>query len=119
MLELKKAMERDLKRNGKKTKSSQLSPETTGNGTIERLHRPQQPSPSQTPKTYKNSTPGTLPRAARFSERVPITTPTQQPERVKITTIKIVKIKEKDYSFNFDVSDVEDSIKRAERIASI
>ncbi|MBW0549139.1 hypothetical protein O181_088854 [Austropuccinia psidii MF-1] len=112
-------MERAARRHGKKTKSSQFSPETTGDATIERMLRPQQPSPSPTPKTFATSTPGTLPRAARFAKRVHITTPTQQPERVTIPTRKIVKIKAKDYNLNFDGSDVEDFIKRAERIASI
>ncbi|MBW0580040.1 hypothetical protein O181_119755 [Austropuccinia psidii MF-1] len=118
-LELQKAMERAARRHGKKTKSSQFSPETTGDATIERMLRPQQPSPSPTPKTFATSTPGTLPRAARFAKRVHITTPTQQPERATIPTRKIVKIKAKDYNLNFDGSDVEDFIKRAERIASI
>ncbi|MBW0560788.1 hypothetical protein O181_100503 [Austropuccinia psidii MF-1] len=84
-----------------------------------RMLRPQQPSPSPTPKTFATSTPGTLPRAARFAKRVHITTPTQQPERVTISTRKIVKIKAKDYNLNFDGSDVEDFFKRAERIVSI
>ncbi|MBW0527254.1 hypothetical protein O181_066969 [Austropuccinia psidii MF-1] len=108
MLELQKAMERAAKRHGKKTKSSQFSLET-----IERMLRPQQPSPSPTPKTFATSTPGTLPRAARFSKRVHIKTPTQKPKRVTIPTRKIVKIKAKDYKLNFDGSDVEDCIKRA------
>ncbi|MBW0574632.1 hypothetical protein O181_114347 [Austropuccinia psidii MF-1] len=112
-------MERASKRHGNKTKSSQFSPETTGDATIERMIRPQQPSPSPTPKTFATSTPGTLPRAARFAKRVHITTPTQQPERVTIPKRKIVKTKENNYSLNFDGCDVEDFIKRAERIASI
>ncbi|MBW0490505.1 hypothetical protein O181_030220 [Austropuccinia psidii MF-1] len=119
MLELQKAMERDAKRHGKKTKLSQFSPETTGDSTIERMLRPQQPSPSPTPKTFATSTSGKFPRAARFSKRVHITTPTQQPERVTIPTRKIAKRKAKDYNLNFDGSDLEDFIKRAERIASI
>ncbi|MBW0469598.1 hypothetical protein O181_009313 [Austropuccinia psidii MF-1] len=81
--------------------------------------RPQQPSPSPTTKTFATSTPGTFPREARFVKRVHITTPTQKPERVTIPTGKIVKIKVKNYSLNFDGSDVEDLIKRAEWIASI
>ncbi|MBW0576898.1 hypothetical protein O181_116613 [Austropuccinia psidii MF-1] len=112
-------MERAARRHGKKTKSSTFSPETTGDATIERMLRPQQPSPSPTPKTFETSTPGTFPRAARFEKRVHITTPTQQPERVTIPTRKIVQIKAKYYDLNFDGNDVEDFIKRAERIALI
>ncbi|MBW0551107.1 hypothetical protein O181_090822, partial [Austropuccinia psidii MF-1] len=112
-------MERAAKRHGKKTKSSQLSPETTGDSTIERMLRPQQPSLSPTPKTFATSTPGTLPRAAIFEKRVHITTPTQQPERVTIPKRKIVKMKANDYNLNFDGSDSEYFIKRAERIVSI
>ncbi|MBW0521689.1 hypothetical protein O181_061404 [Austropuccinia psidii MF-1] len=59
-LDLQKAMGRDARRHGKKTKSGQFSPETTGDATIERMLRPQQPSPSPTPKTVATSTPGTL-----------------------------------------------------------
>ena len=104
-LELQKAMERAARRHGKKTKSSQFSPETTGDATIERMLRPQQPSPSPTPKTFATSTPGTLPRAARFSKRVHITTPPQKPERVTIPTRKVVKLKAKYYGLNFNGSD--------------
>ncbi|MBW0543350.1 hypothetical protein O181_083065 [Austropuccinia psidii MF-1] len=117
--EFQKAMERAAKRHGKKKKSSKFSPKTTGDETIERILRPQKPSPSPTPKTFATSTPGTFPRAARFGKRVHITTPTQKPERATIPTRKIVKIKAKDYNLNFYGSDVEDFIKRAERIASI
>ncbi|MBW0580343.1 hypothetical protein O181_120058 [Austropuccinia psidii MF-1] len=81
--------------------------------------RPQQPSPSPTPKGFTTSTPGTFPRAARFAKRVHITKPTQQPERATIPITNIVKIKAKYYKLNFDGSDVEDFIKRPERIASI
>ncbi|MBW0591550.1 hypothetical protein O181_131265 [Austropuccinia psidii MF-1] len=119
MLELQKAMESAGRRHGKKTKSSQFSPETSGGVNIERMLRPQKPSPSPTPKTLATSTPGTFPRAERFAKRVNITTPTQQPERATIPTRKIVKIKAKGYNLNFDESDVEDFIKHAERIASI
>ncbi|MBW0532179.1 hypothetical protein O181_071894 [Austropuccinia psidii MF-1] len=112
-------MERPARRHGKKTKPSQFSPETTGDATTERILRPQQPSPSPTPKTFATSTPGTLPRAAIFAKRVHITTPTQQPERATIPIRKIVKIKGKDFNLSFDGSDVEDFIKRAERIISI
>ncbi|MBW0525312.1 hypothetical protein O181_065027 [Austropuccinia psidii MF-1] len=112
-------MERAAKRHGQKTKSYQFSPETTRDATIETLLRPQQPSPSPTPKKFATSTPGKLPIAARFEKRVYITTPTQQPERDKIPTSKIFKIKAKDNNLNFDESDVEDFIKRAERMESI
>ncbi|MBW0486806.1 hypothetical protein O181_026521 [Austropuccinia psidii MF-1] len=112
-------MERASKRDGKKTKSIQFSPETTGDATIGKILRPQQPSPSPTPKTFATSTPGKLPRAARFAKRVHITTPTQKPETVTIPIRNIIKTKAKDYSLNFDGSDVEDFIKRAERIALI
>ncbi|MBW0547223.1 hypothetical protein O181_086938 [Austropuccinia psidii MF-1] len=53
--ELQKAMERAARRHGNKTKSIQFSPETTGDEVIERIFRPQQPSPSPTPKTFGNS----------------------------------------------------------------
>ncbi|MBW0515956.1 hypothetical protein O181_055671 [Austropuccinia psidii MF-1] len=112
-------MERAARGYAKKTKSSQFSPETTGDETIERMLRPQKPSLSPTPKTFATFTPGTLPRAARFAKRVHITTPTQQHERLTIPTRKIVKIKAKYYNLNFDGSDVEDFIKRAKKIASI
>ncbi|MBW0465759.1 hypothetical protein O181_005474 [Austropuccinia psidii MF-1] len=59
-------MERDAKIHGKKTKSIQFSPETTWDETIERILRPQKPSPSPTPKTFVTSTPGTFPRGSRF-----------------------------------------------------
>ncbi|MBW0551986.1 hypothetical protein O181_091701 [Austropuccinia psidii MF-1] len=81
--------------------------------------RPQKPSPSPTLKTFSTSPPGKFPRAERFSKRVHIKTPTQQSGRVTIPMRKILKIKAKDYNLNFDASDVEDFIKRAERIASI
>ncbi|MBW0464829.1 hypothetical protein O181_004544 [Austropuccinia psidii MF-1] len=110
-------MERAAKRHGKKTNSTQFSPETTGDATVERILRPQQPSPSPIPKTFATFTPGTLPRAARFSKRVHITPLTQQPEIGTIPTRKIVKIKAKDYNLNFDGSDFENFIRRAERIA--
>ncbi|MBW0492246.1 hypothetical protein O181_031961 [Austropuccinia psidii MF-1] len=85
--EFQKAMERPAKRHGKKTKSIQFSPETTtGDPTIERLHRPQNSSPLPTPKTFEPSTPGKFPRAARNSKRVHITTPPQQPERATKAT---------------------------------
>ncbi|MBW0543884.1 hypothetical protein O181_083599 [Austropuccinia psidii MF-1] len=106
-------MERASRRHGKKTKSSQFSPETTGDETIERMLRPQPLSASPTPKTFATSTPVT------FAKRVHIATPTQKPERVTIPTRKIVKIKANDYNLNFVGSDVEDFIKRAESIASI
>ncbi|MBW0504548.1 hypothetical protein O181_044263 [Austropuccinia psidii MF-1] len=112
-------MERAAKKHGKKKKSSQLSPESTGDGSIERMLRPQQPKPSPTPKTFITSIPAIFPIAERFAKRVNITTPTQQPERVTIPTRKIVKIKAKDYNLNSDGINVEDFIKRAERIASI
>ncbi|MBW0477957.1 hypothetical protein O181_017672 [Austropuccinia psidii MF-1] len=51
-LELQMDMERASKKHGKKTKSSQLSPATTGDATIERMLRPQKPSPSPTPTTF-------------------------------------------------------------------
>ncbi|MBW0472909.1 hypothetical protein O181_012624 [Austropuccinia psidii MF-1] len=51
-LELQKAMKRAAKIHGKKTKSSQFSPETTGDETIERMLRPPKQSPSPTPKTF-------------------------------------------------------------------
>ncbi|MBW0524608.1 hypothetical protein O181_064323 [Austropuccinia psidii MF-1] len=106
-------MERAEKRHGKKTKSSQFSPETTGDATVERTLRPQQPSPSPIPKTFATSTPGKFPRASIFSKRVHITTSTHKPEIVTIPIRKIVKIKAKDYNLNFDGSDVEDFIKIA------
>ncbi|MBW0541754.1 hypothetical protein O181_081469 [Austropuccinia psidii MF-1] len=81
--------------------------------------RPQQPLPSPTPTTFVTSTPVKLPRATRFAKRVHIKTPTPQPERVTIPTRKISKIKAKDFNLNFYGRDVEDFIKRAERIASI
>ncbi|MBW0533150.1 hypothetical protein O181_072865 [Austropuccinia psidii MF-1] len=118
-LELQEAMERAAKRHGKKIKSIQLSPQTTGDATIEIMLRPQKPSPSPTPKTFEKSTPGTLPRAAIFAKRLHITTPTQQPKRASIATRNIVKVKAKYYNLNFDGSYVEDFIKRAYRIASI
>ncbi|MBW0572744.1 hypothetical protein O181_112459 [Austropuccinia psidii MF-1] len=111
-------MERAEKRHGKKTKSSQFSPETTGDATIEIMLRPQQPSPSPTLRIFATFTPGTFPRSARVANREHITKSTQKTERATITTRKIVKIKAKDYNVNFDGSDVEDFIKRAERIAS-
>ncbi|MBW0535134.1 hypothetical protein O181_074849 [Austropuccinia psidii MF-1] len=111
-------MERAAKIHGKRTKSSQFLPETTGDAIIEIMLRPQQPSPSPTLRIFATSTPGTLPRATRVANREHITKSTQTTERVTITTIKIVKIKAKDYNINFDGSDVEDFIKRAERIAS-
>ncbi|MBW0581756.1 hypothetical protein O181_121471 [Austropuccinia psidii MF-1] len=112
-------MERAAKRHGKKKKTSQFSPETTGDATIERTLRHQKPLPSPTPKTFATSTPGTLPRDARVSQRVHITTPTQKPEIATIPTRKIAKIKEKDYKLKFNGSYVENFIKRMERIASI
>ncbi|MBW0482042.1 hypothetical protein O181_021757 [Austropuccinia psidii MF-1] len=118
-LELQKAMERAAKRHCKKTKSSPFSLETTGDATIERILRPQKPSPSPTLNKFSTSTPGILPRAERFPKSVHITKPTQKPERVTIPTRKIVKIKEKDYNLNFDGSYFGDFIKRSERIASI
>ncbi|MBW0541604.1 hypothetical protein O181_081319 [Austropuccinia psidii MF-1] len=81
--------------------------------------RPQPPSPSPTPYTFVKSTPGTLPRGARFAKRVHIQTQTQELERITIPTRKSVKIKEKDDNLKFERSYFEDLIKRAERIASI
>ncbi|MBW0474291.1 hypothetical protein O181_014006 [Austropuccinia psidii MF-1] len=112
-------MERTSKRHGKQKKSIQLSPETTGDATIKRMLRPQQPSQSPTPKTFARFTPGTFPRAARFSNRVNITTPMQPAGRVTIHTRNIVKRKAKDYNLNFEGLDVEDFIKRAKRIVSM
>ncbi|MBW0552520.1 hypothetical protein O181_092235 [Austropuccinia psidii MF-1] len=51
-------------------------------------------------------------------KRVHIKTPTQQPERVTITTRKILTIKAKAYKLKCDESGVEDFIKKAERIES-
>ncbi|MBW0536928.1 hypothetical protein O181_076643 [Austropuccinia psidii MF-1] len=84
-----------------------------------RMLRPQKPSRSPTPKTFATSTPGTFPRAERFSKRVDITTSTQQPEIFTIPTRKIVKIKAIYNNLNFDGSDVKDFIKESERRASI
>ncbi|MBW0564986.1 hypothetical protein O181_104701 [Austropuccinia psidii MF-1] len=118
-LALQKARERAARRHGMKTKSSQFSPETIGDATNERMLRPQQPSPSPTPKTFETSTPGALPRAEKFAKRVHITTPTQQPERVTIPPRKIVQMKAKNHNLNLDGSDLEYSMKRAESIGSI
>ncbi|MBW0460670.1 hypothetical protein O181_000385 [Austropuccinia psidii MF-1] len=81
--------------------------------------RLQKPQPSQNPRTFATSTPGTFPRAARFSKRVHIITPTQKPESVTIPKRKVVKVKAKDYNLNFYGSDFEDFIKRAEMITPI
>ncbi|MBW0482909.1 hypothetical protein O181_022624 [Austropuccinia psidii MF-1] len=54
-----------------------------------------------------------------FQKMVYIITPAQQLKRVTIPTRKIFKIEAKDYSLKLDGSEVEDFIKRSERIASI
>ncbi|MBW0503133.1 hypothetical protein O181_042848 [Austropuccinia psidii MF-1] len=76
-LELHKAMEKSANQHARKTKSSQFSPETTGDSTIESMFRPQKPSPSLTLKQFATSTPASFPRATTFAKRVHITTPTQ------------------------------------------
>ncbi|MBW0515131.1 hypothetical protein O181_054846 [Austropuccinia psidii MF-1] len=81
--------------------------------------RPQKPLPSSIPKTFEISTPGAIQRASRLDKGVHITTPTQKPGRVTTPTRKSVKIQEKGYNLNFYGSNVEDFIKRAERIESI
>ncbi|MBW0552108.1 hypothetical protein O181_091823 [Austropuccinia psidii MF-1] len=81
--------------------------------------RPQQQSKSPTPKKFATPIPGTFPIPARFEKRVNIITPTQQPEIFTITTRKIFKRKAMDYNLKFDGSDVEEFIKKAEKIASI
>ncbi|MBW0547830.1 hypothetical protein O181_087545 [Austropuccinia psidii MF-1] len=113
-----KDMERAAKRHGMKTKSIPFLPETTtGDETIEKIHRTKKTLPSPTPKAFAISTPGKFPRAKRFEKRVHIKTQTQKNEIVTITTRNIVKIKAKDYNLNFDGYDVEDFITRAKRIA--
>ncbi|MBW0484129.1 hypothetical protein O181_023844 [Austropuccinia psidii MF-1] len=117
---LQKVMEIEAKRHGKKAKQTQPSPEaTTEDDIIERILRPQPPSPTPNQKSFSKSTPGNLKRSGRRARRVKITTPDLSPERVAIPSRRIVKIKAEYYNLDFDDSYVEDFIKRSERRAAI